>query len=133
MEQALTSLGTKSPQQPLFVVSQAIAYARVTITGRLAPWTCRFNRIAMVTIAVAGILSSKDQLTRAVDELSKNLDAVGHKVDALGDTDPRTGIVHAAKLNRERLTKAVLELSQAFEKLSALQPKLVEAAARRRG
>ena len=87
----------------------------------------------VVAIAIASILSSKDQLARAVEELSKHLDSVGHTIDAFGDTDPRTGIMHAAKLNRERLTKAVLELSQAFEKLSALQPELAEAVARRLG
>jgi hypothetical protein len=38
---------------------------------------------------------------------------------------------HAAKLNRERLTKAMLELSQAARKLSALQPELAEAIVRR--
>ena len=87
----------------------------------------------IVAIAVASILSSKDQLARKVEELSKRLDAAGGAIDALGDTDPRTGIVHAAKLNREKLTKAMLELSQAFEKLSALQPELAEAVARRPG
>jgi uncharacterized protein with PhoU and TrkA domain len=87
----------------------------------------------VVAIAIASILSSKDQLARAVEELSRHLDAVGHTIDACGDTDPRAGIVHAAKLNRQRLTKAVLELSQAFEKLSALQPELAEGVARRLG
>jgi hypothetical protein len=77
-------------------------------------------------------LSSKDHLARAVEELSRHLDAAGHAIDALGDTDPRTGIVHAAKLNRERLTKAMLELSQAAEKLPTIQQELAEAAARRR-
>ena len=85
----------------------------------------------IVATAVASILSSKEQLARAVEELSKQLDAAGHTIDALGDTDPRTGILHAAKLNRERLTKAMLELSQAAAKLSALQPELAEAIVRR--
>jgi hypothetical protein len=87
----------------------------------------------IVAIAVASILSSKDQLARAVEELSKHLDAAGRAIDALGDTDPRTGIVHAAKLNRERLTKAMLELSQAAEKLPTVQQELAEAVARRPG
>ena len=87
----------------------------------------------IVTIAVASILSSKDQLARAVEELSKHLDAVGHTIDALGDTDPQTRVMHAAKLNRKRLTKAMLELSQAAEKLSAIQQELAEAVARRIG
>jgi hypothetical protein len=85
----------------------------------------------IAAIAVASILSSKDRLARAVEELSKHLDAAGHTIDALGDTDLRTGIVHVAKLNRERLMKALLELSQAAEKLSALQPELAEAIVRR--
>jgi hypothetical protein len=85
----------------------------------------------IVAIAVASILSSKEQLARAVEELSKHLDAAGHTIDALGDADPRTGIMHAAKLNRERLTKAMLELSQAAGKLSALQLELSEAIVRR--
>jgi hypothetical protein len=68
-----------------------------------------------------------------VEELSKHLDAVGHTIDALGDTDPRTGIMHATKLNRERLTKAILELSRAAGKLSAIQQELAEAVARRTG
>jgi hypothetical protein len=85
----------------------------------------------IAAIAVASILSSKDRLARAVEQLSKHLDAAGHTIDALGDTDLRTGIVHAAKLNRERLMKAMLELSQAAGKLSALQPELAEAIVRR--
>jgi hypothetical protein len=85
----------------------------------------------IVAIAVASILSSKEQLACAVEELSKHLDAAGHTTDALGDTDVRTGIIHAAKLNRERLTKAMLELSQAAGKLSALQPELAQAIVRR--
>jgi 5,10-methylenetetrahydrofolate reductase len=87
----------------------------------------------IVAIAVASILSSKEQLARAVEELSKHLDAVGHTIDALGDTDPRTRVIHAAKLNRKRLTKAMLELSQAAEKLSAIQQQLAEAVAHRTG
>ena len=87
----------------------------------------------IVAIAVASILSSKEQLARAVEELSKHLDAVGHTIDALGDTDPRIRVIHAAKLNRKRLTKAMLELSQAAEKLSAIQQQLAEAVARRPG
>ena len=87
----------------------------------------------IVATAVASILSSKEQLARAVEELSKQLDAAGHTIDALGDTDPRTGILHAAKLNRERLTTAMLELSRAAGKLSALQPELAEAIVRRTG
>src|SRR5450631_3995166 len=85
----------------------------------------------IVAIAVASILTSKEQLARAVEELSKHLDAAGDTIDTLGDTDLRTGIIHAAKLNRERLTKAILELSQAAGKLSALQPELAEAIVRR--
>jgi uncharacterized protein with PhoU and TrkA domain len=87
----------------------------------------------IVAIAVASILSSKEHLARAVEELSKHLDAAGHTIDALGDTDPRTGIMHAAKLNRERLTKAMLELSQAAEKLSDIKQELAEAVARHTG
>ena len=87
----------------------------------------------IVAIAVASILSSKDQLARKVEELSKRLDAAGGAIDALGDTDPRTGIMHAANLNRERLTKAMLELSQAAEKLATVQEEVVEAVARRLG
>ena len=87
----------------------------------------------MGSTSVASILSSKDHLARAVDELSKHLDAAGRAINALGDTDPRTGIVHAAKLNRERLTKTMLELSQSVEKLPTIQQELAEAAARRRG
>ena len=86
----------------------------------------------IVAIAVASILSSKEQLARAVEELSKHLDAVGHTIDALGDTAPQT-LMHAAKLNRKRLTKAMLELSQAAGKLSAIQQELAEAVARRTG
>jgi uncharacterized protein with PhoU and TrkA domain len=85
----------------------------------------------IVAIAVASILSSKEQLARAVEELSKHLDAAGHTIDALGD--PRTRVLHAAKLNRKRLTTAMLELSQAAEKLSAIQHELAEAVARRTG
>jgi len=48
-------------------------------------------------------------------------------------TAPRTGIMHAANLNRERLTKAMLELSQAAEKLATVQEEVVEAVARRLG
>src|SRR5450631_1160413 len=87
----------------------------------------------IVAIAVASILSSKEQLARAVEELSKHLDAVGHTIDALGDTDPRILVIHAAKLDRKRLTKAMLELSQAAEKLSAIQQDLAEAVANRTG
>jgi prefoldin subunit 5 len=87
----------------------------------------------IVAIAVASILSWKDQLARAVEELSKRLDAVGHTIDALGDTAPQTQVMHAAKLNRERLTKAMRELSQAAGKLSAIQQELAEAVARRTG
>jgi hypothetical protein len=84
-----------------------------------------------VAIAVASILSSKTQLACAVEEFSKHLDAAGHTIGAIGNTDVRTGIIRAAKLNRERLTKAMLELSQAAGKLSALQPELAEAIVRR--
>jgi hypothetical protein len=87
----------------------------------------------VVAFAIASILSSKDQLARAVEELSKHLESFGPTIDAIGDTDPRAGILHAARLNRERLTKAVLELSRAFERLSALQPELAEGVARRLG
>jgi hypothetical protein len=87
----------------------------------------------IVAIALASILSSKEQLARAVEELSKHLDAVGHTIDALSDTDPQTRVMHAAKLNGERLTKAMLELSRAAGKLSAIQQELAEAAARRTG
>jgi hypothetical protein len=87
----------------------------------------------IVAIAVASILSSKDQLARAVEELSKHLDAVGQTIDALGDTDPRIRVVHAANLDRKRLTKAMFELSQAAGKLSAIQQELAEAVARRTG
>jgi uncharacterized protein with PhoU and TrkA domain len=87
----------------------------------------------IVAIAVASILSSKEQLARAVEELSKHLDAVGHTIDALGNTDARTQVMYAAKLNRKRLTKAMLELSQTAEKLSAIQQELAEAVARRIG
>jgi hypothetical protein len=87
----------------------------------------------IVAIAVASILSSKGQLARAVEELSKHLDAVGKTIDALGDTDPRIRVVHAAKLDRKRLTKAMLELSQAAGRLSAIQQELAEAVARRTG
>ena len=87
----------------------------------------------IVTIAVASILSSKEQLARAVEELSKHLDAVGQTIDALGDTDPRIRVIHAAKLDRKRLTKAMLELSQAAEKLPAIQQELAEAVACRTG
>jgi hypothetical protein len=72
-------------------------------------------------------------LGRAVEELSKHLDAVGHTIDALGDTDPRIRVIHTAKLDRKRLTKAMLELSQAAEKLSAIQQELAEAVAHRTG
>jgi methyl-accepting chemotaxis protein len=84
----------------------------------------------ITAIAVASILSSKDRLARAVEELSKHLDAVGRTIDALSDTDPQTWVMHAAKLNSERLAKAMLELSQAAEKLSAIQQELAEAVAR---
>jgi hypothetical protein len=47
----------------------------------------------IVAMAVASILSSKEQLACAVEELSKHLDAAGHTIDALGDTDVRTGII----------------------------------------
>ena len=87
----------------------------------------------IVAIAVASILSSKEQLARAVEELSKHLDAVGHTIDALGDTDPGIRVVLAAKLVRKRLTKAMLELSQAAGRLSAMQQELAEAVARRTG
>jgi hypothetical protein len=87
----------------------------------------------IVAIAVASILSSKDQLAHKVEELSKHLDAVGYTIDALGDTDPRNWAMRAAKLNRERLRKGMLELSQAAEKLSTIQQELVEAVARRPG
>jgi methyl-accepting chemotaxis protein len=87
----------------------------------------------IAAIAVASILSSKDQLARAVEELSKHLDAVGHTIDALGDTDPQTRVMHAAKLTRERLTRAMRELSQAAGKLAAIQQELAEAVARRTG
>jgi hypothetical protein len=70
----------------------------------------------IMAIAVASILSSKGQLARAVEELSKHLDAVGQTIDPLGDTDPRIRVVHAAKLDRKRLTKAMLELSQGGRK-----------------
>jgi uncharacterized protein with PhoU and TrkA domain len=85
----------------------------------------------MVAIAVASILSSKDQLARKVEELSQRLDAVGYTIDALGDTDPRSRVMRVAKLNRERLRKGMLELSQAAEKLSTIQQELAEAVARR--
>jgi hypothetical protein len=84
-------------------------------------------------IAVAMILSLKNQLACAVEELSKHLDAVGHTTVGLGDTDGRTRIIHAAKLTRERLTKAMLELCQEVGNLSASQQELVETAARRTG
>jgi hypothetical protein len=84
-------------------------------------------------IAIADIMASKDHLACAVEELSRHLDAAGRAIDALGDTDPRSGIAHAAKLNRERLTKAMLELSQAAEKLSSMEQELTEAVARRPG
>jgi hypothetical protein len=87
----------------------------------------------LVAIALASILSSKEQLARAVEELSKHLDAVGQTIDALGDTDPRIRVVHAVKLHRKRLTKAMLELSQATGRLSAIQRELAEAVARRTG
>jgi hypothetical protein len=87
----------------------------------------------IVAIADASILSSKDQLARKVEEFSKPLDAVGQTIDALGDTDPRNWVMHAAKLNREGLMKAMLELSQAAEKLSAIQQQLAEAVAHRTG
>jgi len=87
----------------------------------------------IVAIALTSILSSKDQLASAVEELSKHLDAVGQTIDALGDTDPRIRVVHAAKLDRKRLTKAMLELSRAAGKLSAIQQELAEAVARRAG
>jgi hypothetical protein len=87
----------------------------------------------VVAIALASILSSKDELARAVEELSKHLDAAGQTIDALGDTDPRIQVVHAAKLDRKRLTKAMLELSRAVGKLSAIQQELAEAVARRTG
>jgi len=87
----------------------------------------------IVAIAVANILLSKDQLARAVDEFSKQFDAVVHTIDALGDADARTRVLHAAKLNRKRLAKAMLELFQAAEKLSAIQQQLAEAVAHRTG
>jgi uncharacterized protein YukE len=87
----------------------------------------------IAAIAVASILSSKEQLARAVEALSKHLDAVGQTIDALGDTDPQIQAVHAAKLDRKRFTKAMLELSQAAEKLSAIQQELAEAVAHRAG
>jgi hypothetical protein len=87
----------------------------------------------IVAIAVASILSSKDHLARKVEELSNHLDSVSDTIDALGDTDPRNWVMHAAKLNRERLRKAMLELSQAAEKLSTIQQKLAQAVARRPG
>ena len=87
----------------------------------------------IVAIAVASILSSKDQLARAVEEFSKHLDAVDHTIDALGDADPRIRVLHATKLKRKRLTKAMLELSEAAEKLSAIQQELAEEVARRAG
>ena len=87
----------------------------------------------IVAIAVASILSSKDDLARKVEELSKHLDAVGYTIDALGDTDPQNWVLCAARLNRDKLTKAMLELSQAAEKLSTIQQELAEAVARRPG
>jgi methyl-accepting chemotaxis protein len=87
----------------------------------------------IVAIAVASILSSKDQMARAVEELSRHLDAVGQTIDALSNTDPQTWLMHAAKLNSKRLTKAMLELSQAAGRLSAIQQQLLEAVARRTG
>ena len=87
----------------------------------------------IVAISIASILSSKDQVARAVEELSKHLDTVGQTIDALADTDPRIRVVHAAKLDRKRLTKAMFELSQAAGKLSAIQQELAEAVARRTG
>jgi hypothetical protein len=84
-----------------------------------------------VAIAIASILSSKDQLARKVEELSKHADAVGHSIEAFGDTEPRNWAMRAEKLNRERLRKGMLELSQAAEKLSAIQLQLAEAVARR--
>jgi hypothetical protein len=80
----------------------------------------------IAAIAVASILSSKDRLARMVEALSKHLDAVGQTIDALGDTDPRIQVVPATKLVRKRFTKAMLELSQAAEKLSAMQQELAE-------
>ena len=85
----------------------------------------------MMAIAVASILSSKDQLARKVEELSKRLDALGDTIDVLGDTDPRSRVMRVAKLNRERLKTGMLELSQAAEKLSTIQQELAEAVARR--
>src|SRR5260370_3325980 len=39
------SIPEQSHPTTFILVSPAIAFTRVSITGRLAPWTCRFNRI----------------------------------------------------------------------------------------
>jgi hypothetical protein len=87
----------------------------------------------VVTNAVANILSSSAQLSRAVEELSKRLDAVDHTIDALGEADSRTRFRQATKMSRKILTKVILEFSQQVRKLPALQQELVEAVTRRSG
>ena len=90
----------------------------------------------VVTMAVVKILSSRVRLARVTEELSKHLDAVDHTIDALDDTDSRTQLKQATKLNREGLTMAMLELSRTSEitppnrtccgnaKIDAIDPKL---------
>jgi hypothetical protein len=82
-------------------------------------------------IAITDILASNARLARTVREISKHLDTVEYVFDALSDIDTQNRIKQAAKLTRERLTTAVLELSQQVRKLPALQRVLAEAVARR--
>jgi hypothetical protein len=82
-------------------------------------------------IAITDILASNARLARTVREISKHLDTVEYVFDALSDIDTRNRIKQAAKLTRERLTTAVLELSQQVRKLPALERVLAEAVARR--
>jgi hypothetical protein len=85
------------------------------------------------TIAITDILASNARLARTVREISKHLDTVEYVFDALSDIDTQNRIKQAAKLTRERLKTAVLELSQQVRKLPALQRVLAEAVARRTG
>jgi hypothetical protein len=81
---------------------------------------------AIVMVTVADILASNAQLAHTIKELSVHLDAVDHAIDGVSDTDAQNRLKQVAKPARDRLTNAMLGLSEAVRMLAVLQLDLLK-------
>jgi hypothetical protein len=71
-----------------------------------------------VSTATTSILASRAKLVHAAKDLSRQFDAIENAIDTIDDAKTRTRLKQSAKLSRNTLLKAMVNLSQQIQKVA---------------